>query len=205
MSPLSKTHTTDMNTKSLITLAVLCLVVSLRGQDSIANAPVTPVQLNVPNVEVVTQLGEHVHFNSDLVKGRVAVVTSFFTTCTAFCPMTQERLSRLAKQLGGRMGKDVIFVSVSVDPLNDTPEVMKAWGEKFNIGPGWTLVSGNKDKVQSLLQSLGLYVNTQRHQSFLIIGNQENGWVRVSSWSSPEKLTHVIDDVKNRTTLAKGN
>lgn len=205
MSPLSKTHTTDMKTKSLITLAVLCLVVSLRGQDSIVNAPVTQVQLNVPDVQVVTQAGQNVDFNSGVVRGRVAVITSFFTTCTAFCPMTQERLSRLAKQLGGRMGKDVVFVSVSVDPLNDTPERMKAWGEKFNIGPGWTLVSGKNEAVQSLLQSLGLFVNTQRHQSFLIIGNQENGWVRVSSWSSPEKLAHVIDDVKNRTTLAKGN
>ncbi len=194
-----------MKSKTLITLAVLCLVVSLPAQDSVANAPVTPVQLHVPDTRVVTQAGEHMRFNSGVVKDRVAVITSFFTTCTAFCPMTQERLSRLAKQLGRRMGKDVIFVSVSVDPVNDTPGRMKAWGEKFNVGPGWTLVSGNKDEVQALLQSLGLYVSTQRHQSTLIIGNQSNGWVRVSSWSSPERLAQVIDEVKNRTTAVARN
>ena len=135
-------------------------------------------------------------FNSGVIRDRVAVITSFFTSCTAFCPMTQERMARLAKLLRSRMGKDVIFVSVSVDPANDTPAAMKAWGEKFHIGPGWTLVSGKTEDVQSLLKSLGLFVDIQRHQSMLIVGNQKSGWMRVSSWSSPARLEQVIDEVE---------
>jgi cytochrome oxidase Cu insertion factor (SCO1/SenC/PrrC family) len=110
--------------------------------------------------------------------------------------MTQERMARLAKLLRNRMGKDVVFVSVSVDPANDTPAAMKAWGEKFHIGPGWTLVSGKTEDVQSLLKSLGLFVDVQRHQSMLIIGNQKSGWRRVSSWSSPATLAQVVDDIQ---------
>jgi len=174
-----------MNLRLLFALCILTLVMPLSAQDSVHSAPVIPVHLSVPDLSIVNQSGEHLAFNSGVIKGRIAVITSFFTTCTAFCPMTQERLARLAKVLGSRMGKDVVFVSLSVDPGNDTPEAMKAWGEKFHVGPGWTLVSGNKPEVESLLKSLGLYVNTQRHQSALIIGNQSSGWVRVSSWSSP--------------------
>jgi cytochrome oxidase Cu insertion factor (SCO1/SenC/PrrC family) len=189
-------QTTDMKTRALIFLAVLCLLAPLSAQDSVHNTPVVPVHLTVPDLEVVNQAGEHVHFNSGVVKDRVAVITSFFTSCTAFCPMTQERMARLAKLLRNRMGKDVVFVSVSVDPANDTPAAMKAWGEKFHIGPGWTLVSGKTEDVQSLLKSLGLFVDVQRHQSMLIIGNQKSGWRRVSSWSSPATLAQVVDDIQ---------
>ncbi|HEX5433235.1 MAG TPA: SCO family protein [Candidatus Angelobacter sp.] len=185
-----------MKTRALIFLAVLCLLVPLSAQDSVHNTPVVPVHLTVPDIEVVNQAGEHLRFNSGVVKDRVAVITSFFTSCTAFCPMTQERLARLAKLLHDRMGKDVVFVSISVDPATDTPTAMKAWAEKRKIGPGWALVSGQTENLKSLLKSLGLFVDIQRHQSMLIIGNQKQGWVRVSSWSSPKELEQVIDGVE---------
>jgi protein SCO1 len=191
-----------MKIRTLITLVVLSVAVSLPAQDSVANSQATPVHLTVPDVQVVTQSGERLAFNTGIVKDRIAVITGFFTNCTAFCPMTQERLARLAKALGDRMGKDVVFVSISVDPVNDTPERMKAWGEKFHIRSGWTLVSGNQEEVQELLKSLGLYVEAQRHQSALIIGNQKNGWARVSSWASVQKLTEVIDDQKKAPATA---
>lgn len=193
-----------MKPKLLIVLAILCLLAPLSAQDSVSNAQVTKVQLTVPDLMVVNQAGEQMRFNSDIVQNRVAVVTSFFTSCTAFCPLTEERLSRLAKELGDRMGKDVVFVSVTVDPKRDTAQKMKAWSEKFNIGQGWTLVGGQKDDIESLLKSFGLYVDMQRHQSALIIGNQRQGWVRVSSWASPTKLAQVIDGMEKNPPLTAG-
>lgn len=200
----SKTQTTDMKLTLFVVLAILCLLAPLSAQDSVSNAPVTKVQLTVPDVMVVNQAGEKVRFNSDVIENRVAVVTSFFTSCTAFCPLTEERLSRLAKELGDRMGKDVMFVFVSVDPKRDTPQKMKAWAEKFHIGHGWTLASGKKEDVETLLKSFGLYVDMQRHQSALIIGNQKTGWVRVSSWASPSKLAQVIDGIERNPTMTAG-
>src|SRR6185312_8328084 len=154
---------------------------------------VTQIKLVVPDVTVVNQSGEKLRFNSEVIGNRVAVVNSFFTSCTAFCALTQERLSRLAKKLGDRMGKDVVFVSISVDPQRDTPPQMQVWGEKFHIAHERTPVGGKKDGIEGLLKSFGLYVDMQRHQSALIIGNQRQGWVRVSSWASPARLSQVID------------
>jgi cytochrome oxidase Cu insertion factor (SCO1/SenC/PrrC family) len=193
-----------MKPRLLFVLAILCLLAPMSAQDSVSKAPVTHAQLVVPDLTVVNQAGEKVRLNSDVINNRVAVVTSFFTSCTAFCPLTEERLSRLAKELGDRMGKDVVFVSISVDPKRDTPEKMKAWGEKFHIGSGWTLVSGKKDDIETLLKSFGLYVDMQRHQSALIIGNQKRGWVRVSSWASPAKLAQVIDGLEKNPPLTAG-
>jgi protein SCO1/2 len=174
---------------------------SLYAQDQPA-----PVALPVPDIEVVNQDGRHVRFNSQVIDGRVAIVTGFFTTCSSMCPITQEKLSQVAKLLGPRLGKDVVIVSVSVDPQNDTPARMKDWGEKFHIGPGWTLVSGNPAEVDTLLKSLGLSVPLpQRHQSALMVGSTATGWVRISSWSSPEKLVKLAESMSSAKPQANAS
>src|SRR5947209_5661334 len=162
-----------MKTRFLLALILSGYCISLPAQDH--GWPVA-AQVSVPDLQVVTQTGEHLHFASELLKGRVAIITGFFTNCTSMCPITQESLAHVAKLLGPRLGKNVIIVSLSTDPENDTPARMKAWAEKFHIGSGWTLASGNKADVQNLLKSLGLYVDIpQRHQSLLMIGGESSG------------------------------
>ena len=182
-----------MNFRVLAAFIIFIFSGSLLAQDQPA-----PVALSVPDIEVVNQDGRHVRFNSQVVEGRIAIVTGFFTTCSSMCPITQEKLSQVARLLGSRLGKDVIIVSVSVDSQNDTPARMKDWGEKFHIGPGWTLLSGNRAKVDTLLKSLGLSVPLpQRHQSALMIGSTASGWVRVSSWTSSEKLAKLAESMSS--------
>jgi cytochrome oxidase Cu insertion factor (SCO1/SenC/PrrC family) len=181
-----------MKYRALIIAMLMFLVQALYCQKE-SSRPV-PVELKVPNIEVIDQQGQHLRLNSDLIKNRTAVISSFFTTCTSFCPLTQQNLGRLAKVLGKRMGNDVVFISVSIDPVNDTPARMKEWSEKFHTGPGWTLASGSKSDIETLLKSLGLYVELAgRHQSAVIIGNPGTGWTRASIWAEPEKLQKVID------------
>jgi protein SCO1 len=206
---------TDMKTWKLPVLALAMCALPLVTRPLLAqqpfaqtaNPPSSTVELSVPDVQVVNQLGEHVRFNSDVVRGRVAVITSFLTNCSAYCPITQEKLAKLGKVLGDKMGREVVFISVSVDPENDTPEHMKEWGEKFHVGPGWSLLSGKKEDVETLLKALGLYVAIpQRHQSALLIGNQKSGWSRVSSWSTTEKLAGIVDEhagTKSGTVAAR--
>src|SRR5215472_10098913 len=182
-----------MQSRAFLALAFSLLMCSGNAQDH--GWPVA-AQVSIPDLAVVTQTGSHLRFNSELIQGRVAIVTGFFTTCTSMCPITQENLSRVAKQLGPRLGKDVVIVSLSVDADNDTPERMKAWGEKFHIGPGWVLAGGNKADVDTLLKSLGLFVEIpQRHQSALMVGSEATGWVRVSSWTAPERLIKLADSL----------
>ena len=176
-----------------VALLFCSLASSLSAQDH--GWPVA-AQVSGPDVQVITQRGERLRFNSELLKGRVAIVTGFFTSCTSMCPITQESLAHVAKLLGPRLGKDVIIVSLSVDAENDTPARMKDWAEKFHIGAGWTLATGNKADMQTLLKSLGLAVELpQRHQSLLMIGNEASGWVRISSWTPAEKLATLANSM----------
>src|SRR3954452_17943505 len=125
--------------KFLLFIAVIICMLgcALQGQDQSA-----PVALSVPDTEVVNQDGQHVRFNSQVVDGRIAIVTGFFTACSSMCPITPEKLSHVAKLLGPRLGKDVVIVSLSVDAENDAPAHMKEWAEKSHLAPAWTLLSG---------------------------------------------------------------
>jgi len=190
-----------MNLRAFIAFIVFLFAGSLYAQDQPA-----PVALPVPDIEVVNQDGRHVRFNSQVVEGHIAIVTGFFTSCSSMCPITQEKLSQVAKLLGPRLGKDVVIVSVSVDAENDTPARMKDWGEKFHIGPGWTLLSGKRDQVDALLKSLGLSVPVpQRHQSALMVGSAATGWVRISSWTSSEKLARLAESMSSSRPVANAS
>jgi protein SCO1 len=190
-----------MKFRVFIALIICILGCALQGQDQPA-----PVALSVPDIEVVNQDGQHLRFNSQVVEGRIAIVTGFFTTCSAMCPITQEKLSQVAKLLGPRLGKDVVIVSVSVDAENDTPARMKDWAEKFHTGPGWTLLSGNRAEVDTLLKSLGLFVELrQRHQSALMIGSAATGWVRISSWTPSEKLAKLAESMSSAKPVANAS
>jgi protein SCO1/2 len=183
--------------------AFVAFIVFMFAGSLYAQGQPAPVALPVPDIEVVDQDGRHVRFNSQVVEGRIAIVTGFFTNCSSMCPFTQEKLAQVAKLLGPRMGKDVVIVSVSVDAENDTPTRMKDWGEKFHIGPGWTLLSGNRTEVDTLLKSLGLFVELrQRHQSALMIGSAATGWVRISSWTPSEKLAKLAETMSAAKPVA---
>jgi protein SCO1 len=185
--------------KFVFSFFILCSITWCSAQD---HGWAVATNVSVPDVQVVTQNGERLRFSSELIKGRVAIVTGFFTSCTAMCPITQESLANVAKLLGPRLGKDVVIISVSVDPETDTPPRMKSWAAKFHLGAGWTLASGNKAEVQTLLKSLGLAVDLpQRHQSLLMIGGEASGWVRISSWTPAEKLARLVESLADRKAL----
>jgi protein SCO1/2 len=147
-----------------------------------APAAAAPGALQIPDVVLVDQDGRKVRFWSDLVQGKVVAVNFVFTTCTTICPPLGANFARLRQLLGSRAGTSVQLISVSVDPVTDTPERLRAWAAKFGAGPGWTLVTGAKPDVERLLRALRSYTpNFTEHSPLLLIGNAATGtWERTS-------------------------
>jgi protein SCO1 len=147
-----------------------------------------------PNVPLVTQDGKKVRFFDDLIKGKVVAVNFIFTGCSASCSMETARLRDVQDLLADRMGKDVFFYSISIDPDNDTPQALKAYAQKFKVGPGWVFLTGRNEDITLLRQKLGLYMpplqdNKQDHDLSLIIGNQATGrWMKASPFENPQIL-----------------
>ena len=97
-----------------------------------------------PNVDLITHEGKKVRFYDDLIKGKVVAIELIYTTCKYSCPLETARLVQLQKLMGDRMGKDVFFYSISIDPEHDTPAVLKDYAEKYHVGPGWLVLTAGK-------------------------------------------------------------
>jgi protein SCO1 len=153
--------------------------------------------LSIPDVEVLDQDGNVRHFYSDLIKGKIVAVNFIFTNCTTICPPLGATFARVQRELGDKVGKDVYFISVSVDPLTDTPERLKAWGAKFNAGPGWTFVTGNKEQIDRLLRALGASTaRREDHTPSVIIGNDERDvWRRTYGLASTSQMVGLVNEV----------
>ncbi len=169
---------------------------------AVAPAPERPEtqtldRLEIPDIPVIDQDGRARRFYTDLVKDRIVAVSFVFTTCTTICPPLGATFGKLQKLLGDRVGRDVHLLSVSVDPTTDTPERLKAWAQKFGGGPGWTLVTGDRDEIVRLLKALGVYTpNIGDHSPLVLLGNDaRHRWTRAYGLAPPARLAELIDEM----------
>jgi cytochrome oxidase Cu insertion factor (SCO1/SenC/PrrC family) len=154
-------------------------------------------KMSIPDVEVLDQDGNALHFYRDLIKDKTVAINFIFTNCTTICPPLAATFARVQKEMGDKVGKEVHFISISVDPLTDTPERLKAWGAKFKAGAGWTFVTGDKQEMDQLLNALGAAVaKREDHSPAMIIGNDAKGvWTRTYGLAKTGQIVGLILDV----------
>jgi protein SCO1 len=149
----------------------------------------------IPDTPVVDQHGKRLNFYTDLVKGKVVAINFIFTTCTTICPPLGATFAKVGELGGERFGRDFQLISISIDPTTDTPQRLKAWSERFNAKPGWTLVTGLKGDIDQLLKALGGFSASIRDHTpaVLIINDTQGVMTRAYGLASPAKLLSVID------------
>ncbi|MGH9571203.1 MAG: SCO family protein, partial [Candidatus Angelobacter sp.] len=120
------------------------------------------------------------------------------THCVDSCPLETARLAQVQKTLGDRVGKDIFFYSITLDPRRDTPDVLKAYAEKYHAGPGWLFLTGKPDDIDLISKKLGLYSdpsssNRDGHTPGLLLGNVPEGqWMNNSALDNPSFLATMI-------------
>ena len=146
------------------------------------------------NLTLVTETGEEVAFFDDMLKDRIVVVNFFYTSCTDLCSLSTARLAQVYEWLGERMGRDVFFVSITLDPENDTPEKLATFAEGFNIDKGWTFLTGSRENIDIIRSKLGEKARALNlHRSDMVIGNAKLGvWRRSSVMGS---LTVALESI----------
>jgi protein SCO1/2 len=163
-----------------------------------------------PNIPLVTQDGNTVRFYDDLIKDKVVAINFIFTHCPDACPAETASMRQVQKALGDRVGRDVFFYSISIDPEHDTPAVLKEYSEKFRVGPGWTFLTGNRADIVLLRKKLGLYSEEKPgekagdHNISLIVGNEATGqWIKRSPFDEPKVLARLLGYSLQRVNTAK--
>lgn len=162
-----------------------------------------------PNVTLTTQDGQKVRFYDDLLKGKIVAIDLIYTSCKYACPLETARLAQVQTALGDRMGRDVFFYSISIDPDHDTPAVLKEYAAKYHAGPGWLFLTGKQADIDLISKKLGLYSqpdpdNKDGHVPELLVGNEKTGqWMRNSALDNPKFLATTIGDWMNSWQTAK--
>ncbi len=169
------------------------------GHDGAPASSDSPARKYFTDVELLDQDGRKVRFYSDVLKGKTVIVNAFFTTCTSVCPPMNRNMEKIQAALGDRVGRDVLLVSISVDPETDTPARLKEYSQKFHAGAGWLFLTGKKENVDWALYKVGQYVeDKQDHTTVIIIGNEATGlWKKAFGMAKPAELIQIVESVAN--------
>lgn len=148
---------------------------------------------------LMNQNGENVRFYSDLLKNRIVVINTFFTECVSVCPLLNRNMQAIQDWLGDRLNRDVLLLSISVDPATDTPPRIKEYAQRFHAKPGWVFLTGKKENVELVLQKLGQRVEARDdHSTIFIIGNDRTHlWKKAMGAAKSDQLIPIVESVVN--------
>jgi protein SCO1/2 len=143
-----------ITSRLITTLAALSLLLMagswavLRGTHLAEGLPVLG---EVPAFALTSSHTEEVR--SANLRGAPWVADFIFTSCPGTCPTMSAQMQRLQRALADRGLVDVRSVSFSVDPKNDSPEVLREYAARFGADPArWLFVTGERDRLHALIK-----------------------------------------------------
>ena len=153
------------------------------------------------NLELVSQDGERLQFYDDVLKGKVVVISFVFTNCQGACPLMTRNLTMIRDMLGEAERKDINFVTISLDPVRDTPAAMKKFAQTHDADQdGWLFLTGQPDHVSHVTRRLGSYTDDlEAHTTMLLAANVRNShWTKIPPNVPPsgvvERLRLLVED-----------
>lgn len=190
MNPLVRRST-------LAALSTLALLLGTVSPPAAAESGSGTARNYFTDVSLVDQDGREMRFYSDLLQGKMVVISSLFTTCTGACPVTSKNMQKIQQFLGDRLGKDVVMLSITVDPATDTPPKMKELAQQLGARPGWYFLTGAPANVELALAKLGSAVKQpEDHNNLIFIGNEPTGlWKKAFGLAASEELIPIVQSV----------
>lgn len=142
------------------------------------------------DLPVVTQDGEELRFFSDVLKDRVVLIGLFYLDCKEACPLTIQKLAEVQDLLGAELGQDFLLISITLDPENDTPDLLKDYADKFQAREGWLFLSGRPENVKQIVRRLGHRgENIAAHSTEYFLGNVPLArWTKLAPNLPPEVI-----------------
>lgn len=132
-----------------------------RAAGGLVGTVVTPPMPSV-DFTLTDQHGSPFRLNS--TRGRVAVITFIYTSCTDVCSFMAVKMRR-AYELLGEHAKEVSFVAVTTDPTRDTIEVIARYSRELGMYDKWSFVTGSNDELAQVWSQWRVGVQTEKAHS----------------------------------------
>lgn len=158
------------------------------------------------DLPLVTHEGREVRFFTDVLKDRVVLISSFYTHCEGITPRQNQVLLRLQEMLGEQFGRDVFFVSITVDPERDTPEALREYVAGIGARPGWIFLTGKPENVAWVNHRLGQHLESlDDHKGVYMLGNVGTTlWMKVPAHGQPLDLYRALQRLLEDTGESGG-
>ncbi|BDG10824.1 SCO family protein [Anaeromyxobacter paludicola] len=166
------------------------------GSQELKRARRSTADYVLPRVPLVRDDGKVVTLPEELDDGRPVVLDFVFTTCTTICPV----MSRTFAQLQQALGRDrdrVHLVSISIDPEQDTPERLRAYGKRMGAGPQWRLYTGTVEASVAAQRAFDAWRGDKMDHTpatFLRAGPGRR-WVRLDGFATAEELARELREL----------
>jgi protein SCO1/2 len=149
------------------------------------------------DLTLTTMQGESVRFYSDVLKDRVVLINSFYTSSDGITPRQGQILTKLQGMLGDRLGRDFFMVSITIDPENDTPEKIREFAQGLGAGPGWIFLTGPPENVLEVNRRLGQQPeHIDDHKGLYLLGNVATTlWVKLPVHAVPSDLNRQLQSL----------
>jgi protein SCO1/2 len=140
----------------------------------------TVEKYTIPDVVLINQDGKKVRLKSLLESDQPVIVDFIYGTCTTICPVLSAGYANLQKRLGAD-SKKVRLVSITIDPENDTPKVLKEYLSRYRAKPGWDFLTGNRGDIDRVMKAFNAYIpDKMSHYPLNLIRSPQDGtWVRL--------------------------
>ncbi|MDP7527572.1 MAG: SCO family protein [Candidatus Marinimicrobia bacterium] len=160
------------------------------------NKPELPIIGQLPEFNLVDQKGQP--FSLQDVKGSVWLADFIFTTCLGPCPIMTERMRMVQRDLQDM--ENLKFVSFTVNPDYDTPDVLSKYGERFRADTSsWSFVTGKYEQIQELVAHGFKMGDTEEivfHSTRFALVDEEGNIRGYYSGTEPEEHETLTRDIK---------
>ena len=174
---------------------------SIRTKEISQSSKLSFIKLNgesrkVP--EFVFQNQDNRYVTNEDFSGKVYVAEFFFTSCPSICIEMNQNMKTLDEEFGDR--DDFGIASFTIDPVNDTPVVLKEYAERINVkSQNWHFLTGKTDDVYELSNSgFNIFAGVNpavaggfEHQGFFALIDK-NGYIRSRRDSNGNPIVYYL-------------
>jgi protein SCO1/2 len=153
----------------------------------------------VPDVVLINQNGTRLRLKELLQSGSPVVVSFIFGSCTTICPVLSANFTNFQQKHEADSQK-VRLVSISIDPENDSPKVMKEYLKRYRAKPGWDFLTGSRSDIDAVMRAFDAYIpNKMYHYPLTFLKSPgESGWVRISGLLSSSEFNSEFQRVSSK-------
>ncbi|MBI5286135.1 MAG: SCO family protein [Deltaproteobacteria bacterium] len=127
-------------------------------------------------------------------KGKVVLINFIYASCKETCPILIKKFLEVQDAMKTRLGKDIILLSITIDPERDTPPILKEYARKMGAGTkGWFFLTGKPQEVDRVLKDYGVYYEKGQdgrigHINLIILIDRKGNRQNFGGFSYPKEM-----------------